>query len=438
MLYAHFGSAPASPRLPLTLALGIGATSAVFGLVQQVLLTPLPYGHPEGVVVVWSAWKGFDQTWLSYDEWEGWKARVGAFADIGLYTDGSATIDGSSPERVRAANVQRSVLPILGVRPERGRDFTADEDRPGGPRVAILSHELWQRGFGADPSVVGREDPDLRERAVTVVGVMPAGFRLPIDYAAGQRTDVWLPLATDAASEGAVPGPAFPKGGASHGFYAVARLAPGATASMANAQLRTLVAELERYGYMANVGFHAFVVPVEQQITGRVRPVLLVRLRRCGARAADRLRERRRVAARARRGSAPRARRSRGVGRGRSPACAIADHGERRARAVGGAAGVALAALRFTRCGRTRRRDCRGSPIRRSTGAFLLRAGDHRRNGIAHRRASARRTPRALRRRASCEKAGAVPRAGGRGCAGGNRWSRRRSHWPSCSLPARG
>jgi putative ABC transport system permease protein len=259
----------------LTLALGIGATSAVFGLVRQVLLTPLPYDRPEGVVVVWSAWKGFDQTWLSYDEWEGWKARVGAFEDIGLYTDGSATIDGTSPERVRAASVQRSVLPILGVQPEHGRDFTADEDRPGGPRVAILSHELWQRGFGADPSVVGRRI-QISGNAVTVVGVMPAGFRLPIDYASGQRTDLWLPLATDAASEGAVPGPAFPKGGASHGFYAVARLASGATASMANAQLRTLVAELERFGYMSNVGFHAFAVPVEQQITGRVRPVLLV------------------------------------------------------------------------------------------------------------------------------------------------------------------
>src|SRR5919204_242825 len=90
----------------LTLALGVGATSAVFGVVKQVLLTPLPYDHPERVVVVWSAWKGFDQTWLSYDEWEGWKARVPAFADIGLYGTGSANVDGDSPERVRIAAVQ--------------------------------------------------------------------------------------------------------------------------------------------------------------------------------------------------------------------------------------------------------------------------------------------------------------------------------------------
>src|ERR1051326_8800121 len=120
-----------------TLALGIGATTTLFGVVKRVLLTPLPYGNPDGIALVWSAWKGFDQTWLSYDEWEGWKARVPAFADIGLYQDGSATVDGDSPERVRTAAVQASVLPILGVKPERGRNFTADEDRPSGPRGGI-------------------------------------------------------------------------------------------------------------------------------------------------------------------------------------------------------------------------------------------------------------------------------------------------------------
>jgi putative ABC transport system permease protein len=259
----------------LTLALGIGATSAVFGVVKRVLLTPLPYDRPERVVAVWSAWKGFDQTWLSYDEWEGWKARVPALADIALYTDGAATIDGDAPERVRSANVHATLFPILGVKLERGRGFTADEDRPGGPRVAVLSHELWERRFGEDPSVVGKQ-LQISGNATMIVGVMPAGFQMPLDYAAGERTQVWFPLATDATNEGALPGPAFPKGGASHGFYAVARLAPGATAALANSQLRTLIAELEQFGYMSNVGFHAFVVPIEEQITGRVRPVLLV------------------------------------------------------------------------------------------------------------------------------------------------------------------
>ena len=259
----------------ITLALGIGATSTVFGVVKRVLLTPLPYAQPERVVAVWSAWKGFEQTWLAYDEWEGWKARVPAFADIGLYSDGAATIDGDSPERVRSATVHANVFPILGVQFAHGRAFSADEDRRGGPAVAVLSHELWERRFGGDPSVVGRQ-VQVSGAGRLVVGVLPAGFHLPLDYAAGERTEIYFPLQTDAQNEGAVPGPAFPQGGSNHGYYAVARLAPGATSATANGQLRSIVAELEKTGYMANVGFRAFTVPIDEQITGRVRPVLLV------------------------------------------------------------------------------------------------------------------------------------------------------------------
>jgi putative ABC transport system permease protein len=259
----------------LTLGLGIGATTTLFGVVKQVLLTPLPYSDPKGIAVVWSAWKGFDQTWLSYDEWEGWKARVPAFADIGLFSDGYVTFNGDSPERVRVAQMQANVLPILGVRPALGRNFSAEEDRPGGASVVVLGHALWQRRFGGDPSVIGRE-VQVDGQAATVIGVMPPEFRLPLDFGSDGRTEAWFPLATDAAQQGAVPGPEFPRSGASHGYYGVARLAPGATAGVANAQLRSIVAELETWGYMANVGFRAYAVPVEEQITGRVRPVLLV------------------------------------------------------------------------------------------------------------------------------------------------------------------
>ena len=259
----------------LTLALGIGATSTVFGVVEHVLLRPLPYAQPEHVVAVWSAWQGFDQTWLSYDEWEGWKARVPAFADIGLYSDGAATLDGDSPERVRSTIVHANIFSILGIKLARGRGFTADEDRPGGPAVAVLSNELWERRFGGDPSIVGKRiQVSGSERLI--VGVMPPGFQMPIDYRAGERTDIYFPIATDAQQQGAVPGPAFPPSGASHGWYAVARLAPGATAATANAQLKTIVAELEKFGYMANRNFRAYTVPIDEQITGRVRPVLLV------------------------------------------------------------------------------------------------------------------------------------------------------------------
>jgi putative ABC transport system permease protein len=259
----------------ITLALGIGASTTLFGVIKRVLLTPLPYGNPESLAMVWSAWKGFDQTWLSYDEWEGWKARIPAFADIGLYFDGSATFDGDAPERVRTATVHGHLFSILGVKPIHGRLFNAEEDRPGGPAVVILGNALWQRRFGGDPAMVGRT-VQISGRTFSVVGVMGPDFRLPLDFGAAGRTEAWFPLATDAQQQGAVPGPAFPNNGSNHGFYAVARLAPGATAETANAQLRTLVAELEKFGYMANVNFHAYAVPVAEQITGRVKPVLLV------------------------------------------------------------------------------------------------------------------------------------------------------------------
>ena len=259
----------------LTLALGIGATTTLFGVVKRVLLTPLPYGDANGVVVVWSAWKGFDETWLSYDEWEGWKARIPALADIALFSDGSATFDGDAPERIRVANVHANLFSILRVKPMIGRTFTAAEDQANGPRVVMLGYGLWQRRYGADPSIVGKE---IRTggQSFTVVGVMPPDFRLPLDFGGHGKTEAWFPLAVDPKTEAIVPGPEFPRGGSNHGYYAVARLSSGATADMANAQLRSLVAELEKFGYMANVGFHAFVVPVEEQITGRVRPVLLI------------------------------------------------------------------------------------------------------------------------------------------------------------------
>ncbi|HET7457933.1 MAG TPA: ABC transporter permease [Gemmatimonadaceae bacterium] len=262
----------------LTLALGIGATTALFGVVKTVLMTPLPYARPDRVAMIWSAWKGFDQTWLSYDEWEAYKADVHAFADVALFTEGAVTLtDGSGePERLRAGFVGANVFPVLGVAPILGRGFTPEEDRPNGPRVVVLSDDVWRRRFGGDPSVVGRAI-QIGGQGTTVVGVMPADFRLPLDYGADGRSLLWLPLATDAAQQGATPGPEFARGGGSHGFYGVARLAPGATVAGANTQLRAFVDKLVRDGiYPPAMQFRAFAVSADDQVTGRVRPALLV------------------------------------------------------------------------------------------------------------------------------------------------------------------
>jgi putative ABC transport system permease protein len=261
----------------LTLALGIGATTALFSVVKAVLLTPLPYGQPERIAVIWSAWKGFDQTWLSYDEFEAYDAEIPSFENVGLFTDGAVNlIEGGEPERIRAGFVTYDVFSILGVEPTLGRGFTKDEDRPGGPRVIVLGNAVWQRRFGGDPSILGRQI-QVGGRPTTVVGIMPAGFKLPLDFGGSGATELWLPLATDAASEGATPGPEFSKGGSNHGYYGVARLREGATTAHANSQIDALIARATRDGiYPEAMQFRAFSVPVEEQVTGRIRPALLV------------------------------------------------------------------------------------------------------------------------------------------------------------------
>jgi predicted permease len=261
----------------LTLALGIGASTALFGVVKAVLLTPLPYGQPERIAVLWSSWKGFPQTWLSYDEYEGWKSDIPAFANVGLFSDGgiNLTQNGES-ERLRAGYIDRDILPILGVQPALGRSFSAEEDVPNGPNVVILGNDVWQRQFGGDPSVIGKTI-EINGRASQVIGVMPAGFKLPLDFGASGPTKLWLPLGADAESNGAIPGPKFQQGGGSHGFYGVARLRPGATVDQANKQLADRVAQLGREGvYPKEQQFRAFAVGAEEQVTGRLKPVLLV------------------------------------------------------------------------------------------------------------------------------------------------------------------
>ncbi|MDF2774389.1 MAG: permease [Geminicoccaceae bacterium] len=261
----------------LTLALGIGASTTLFGVVKAVLLAPLPYGNPEGIAVLWSAWKGFDQTWLSYDEYEGWKADIPAFANVGLFSTGAVNLTANDEsERLRAGFIDREVLPVLGVAPALGRNFTAEEDVPNGPAVILLSDDVWQRRFGADPSIVGRSI-QVNGQARVVVGVLPAGFQLPHDFGGSGPTLAWVPLGATAEQNGAVPGPAFAQGGGNHGFYAVARLRPGATVEQANRQLDDRVGQLVRdETYPAEMQFRAFAVGVEDQVTGRLEPVLLV------------------------------------------------------------------------------------------------------------------------------------------------------------------
>ena len=202
----------------LTLALGIAGTTAAFSVVNAVLLRPLPYREPERLIQLWHTAPGLgveqvEQSDASYIQYHDKATR--SFESVASYDHSSANLTGGQePERITSSEITASLLPTLGVTPLLGRNFTADEDRPGGAPVAILSHALWQRRYGSDRSIIGKPiqvDGTARE----VVGVMPATFRFPDESA-----ELWTPMAIDRAN--LMTG--------NFNRNAVARLRPGITA----------------------------------------------------------------------------------------------------------------------------------------------------------------------------------------------------------------
>ena len=232
---------------------------------------------PSRAVAIWSRWRDFPKTWVSYDEFEPYQAAR-SFDAVALVTDGTATVGSDEPERVVSASVTGDAFRILGVEPALGRAFLPEELRPGGPRVVLLGHELWERRFAGDPSVVGRK-VEIDGAPQTVVGVLPAGFRMLRDFKAERPTELWRPLAIDPASDGAIAGPGMSPNGGNHNYEALARLAPGVTAEQANAELRALTRDWTAQGaYAEDWEFQASAVPVRDEVTGQLRPALLVLL----------------------------------------------------------------------------------------------------------------------------------------------------------------
>ena len=315
----------------LTLALGIGASTTLFGVVKAVLLTPLPYSRPEGIAVLWSSGKASIRRGSRTTSTRA-GADIPAFANVGIFSDGAINLtENGSRTAFAPAYIDRDILPILGVKPTLGRGFTAEEDIPNGPRVVILGHDVWESRYSADPSVVGRSI-QVNGQAALVVGVMPAGFRLPLDFGASGPTLIWLPLGADAVSDGAIPGPKFRQGGGNHGYYGLARLRAGATVAQANKQLADRVAQLGKEGVSEGAAVPSVCGGRRGSGDGTTQAGAARRVRRRRIRAAHRLRQRRGSPARPRRTAAARNGAARGARRGRSAAVASAPHRNRRAR----------------------------------------------------------------------------------------------------------
>ncbi|MET0554263.1 MAG: ABC transporter permease [Vicinamibacteria bacterium] len=252
-----------------TLALGIGANTAVFSLVWTVLLKPLPYAAPDRLVAVWNRWDGSPAATLSAPEYLDYAERTGSLA-IAAQAPASVSLGGiGTPERVQAVAVTANLLEVLGTAPALGRNLRADEERSGNGRVALVSDALWRRRFGADPAVVGRT-VSVDGEPFEIVGVLPRGFRLPIEFRLANAAEIVVPLELDRAASRARRG--------GHFLQAVARLAPGADLARARAETSALVADLARtYPEEHDQGnFGVAVQPLGPDLLGPSRPVLAV------------------------------------------------------------------------------------------------------------------------------------------------------------------
>jgi putative ABC transport system permease protein len=255
----------------LTLALGIGANSAIFSVVNAVVLRPLPYAAPERLVALWGNLnqKGFEEVELSAPEFADFRARgAHVFEDAAAYYEGGFNMTGAGePERVRGVYATAGLFSTLGVAPLKGRAYTAEEDRPGSNDVVVISHSLWRRRFNSDPAVAGKSVM-LDGRACTVVGVMPADFRFP-----DNDTDIWKPAAFDADLLS-------PNNRGSHFMSAVARLKPGFDAGRAGEEVAALArAQGEENPNSYPRGFGASIRPLAEEVVGRsVRTSLFVML----------------------------------------------------------------------------------------------------------------------------------------------------------------
>ena len=213
----------------LTLALGIGANTAIFSVVHGVILKPLPYPDPARLVFITSQFPnlGFNQFWVSAPEFTEFRERNQSFEDVGAYRAGAVNLGSQDqPRRVVSAVVTSELMPVLGVAPIRGRQFTRADTLPGAEDVGALSSEIWKSAFGGDESVVGRVI-SIDGVPTRIVAIMPPGYDVH-----DQKIQVWLPLTLDPASPGN-------RGG--HFLYLVGRLKPGVALAQANADVETML-----------------------------------------------------------------------------------------------------------------------------------------------------------------------------------------------------
>ena len=253
----------------LTLALGIGANTAIFSVVNELLLRPLPYRDADRVMMLWEVTpEGREQNTTSRKNFMSWREQGKSFETIAAFSDQRANLTGAGdPEEVTMQIASSGLFNVLGVDAIVGRTFTKDDIQPGAPRVAVLSYGLWQRRFGADRNVVGKPIT-LGDEPYTVIGVVPANFQWHIKSKSGtgKPAEVWTLLTM----------PATQTDSGWHGRFlsTVGRLKPGVSREQADAELKTIEARISEDDPRHSKGYSAEVIPVREQLVGNVRPAL--------------------------------------------------------------------------------------------------------------------------------------------------------------------
>ena len=251
----------------IALALGIGANTAIFSVVNAVLLRPLPYREPQRLVWFWEVQPFLDRAPFSAPDFADYRGQNQTFETVSAFRGVNFTLTGAGePERVAGAQVDAGFFSILGVRPALGRDFTAGEDKPGAPApVVVLSHGFWQRRHGGDPHIIGNA-LTLNGRTYSVVGVTPPGFNFPAE------AELWTPLGLNATGQ--------QRG--SHWLSVIGRLKPGVSLARAQADIDVVVRRLQQQYPPSNQGHRVTLVSLEDRLVGHVRRALLVLLAAVG------------------------------------------------------------------------------------------------------------------------------------------------------------
>src|SRR3989454_6840709 len=248
----------------LTLALGIGANTAIFSMVNAILLRVLPYKQSNQIVRVLETTPQGTPEGVSLPNFVDWKDENRAFESLSAFVIKGFDLTGIGvPQWAAGASVSSNLFTLLGVQPTLGRAFLPDEERPGRNRVVVISHSLWQGRFGSDPDMIGKTLA-LDSKAHTVGGVMPRDFRFPLE---AHQVELWVPFE-----------PENPTDRGAHDFFVIARLKVGVSLERARAEMDTIARRLQRQYPETNKDWGVKVVRLQEQIVGNTRPALIVRV----------------------------------------------------------------------------------------------------------------------------------------------------------------